>query len=302
MNIQSMLPRISAVLLLGFSIAIAQAQENEFPPLLIKNYKVDSCIIYKLVEGDSVPVKQVVNKVVFNAEGLISDYYTISQYEEDEVKHKVHEYVNGKPVLTTAYGYDIVPIETRFIYKGGVLVQQIISGSDPREYVVFVDNEGRLLERIGKAALPEYDSITGEPTGKVVWNEVEEYLYKYNKYKKITEETFNFYGNESHRSVYDYGPSGNAPMQKKTIYRHGNKTPDTEIIYTYTPNNLIASQQMIFLEDNFSETLHYEYYFAGGNNNQEMKQAPVFTPPPPPKMPKGKGSNVKDYKNPSYQR
>lgn len=276
------------------------AQENEFIPLLIKNLKVDSCIVYRMVDTDSGEVRQVVNKAIFNVDGQISDYYTMPEYEEDEVRHKVYTYINGKPVLITAFGYNDIPIETKFIYKGGVLVQQTVSGFDPRDYVVFVDNEGRMLEKIGNTTVPEYDSITGDPTGKMIWTQVEEYLYKYNRFKKLVEETFNFYGKESYRAEYDYGPSGNANLQRKTIYRYGNKTPDTEIHYTYLPNNLLEKQQYVFLEDNFSETLFYEYYFAGGKEGQAGKGTPAFTPPPPPKMPKGKGGKVKDYKNPSF--
>jgi hypothetical protein len=157
--------------------------------------------------------------------------------------------------------------------------------------------------KTGKTAFPEVDSITGETTGKMIWTKIEEYEYKYNKYKKVAEEIFTLYGQESYRANFDYGPSGNMPLQKKLIYRYGNKQPDTEIIFTYLPNNLVATQQIAQMEDGFTETLEYEYFFAAPPKVEKGKPAPTpggFVPPPPSKMPKGKGDKVKDYKTPNW--
>jgi hypothetical protein len=115
----------------------------------------------------------------------------------------------------------------------------------------------------------------------------------------VTQEIFNFYGKEAYKALYDYGPSGSAPLQKKIIYRYESKTPDTEITYTYTPQSLIATQQTVQLEDGYTETLEYEYFFANKPAVKGKATPGTFTPPPPPKMPKGKGDKVKDYKNPN---
>jgi len=291
-----------AIILMAFTF-VSFSQENEFQSMYIKNLHVDSCIIFKMVEGDSIPVKQVVNKVIFNAEGLVKAYYIMPEYEDADTVIKVYEYVTNKPVLKTTYGKDVEPIETQYIYQNGILVQELISGAEPRDYDIFVDNEGRMLEKNGKTAFPEIDSVTGESTGKMVWQAIDAYEYKYNKYKKVSEEIFNFYGQESYRAIYDYGPAGNMPLQKKTIYRYGNKVPDTEVLFTYTSNNLIASQEYRELEEGTSSLLEYEYFYAAPPAGTKVNPATPtgFTPPPPTKLPKGKGNEkVKDYKNPNW--
>lgn len=261
----------ATILLSTLSVSAATSYLDIIDARFIKYHNIDTC--KKLVEEeDSVGnmVKRVSEIHLFYPSGLTAVSYKIPEYEDEDTVVTVYEYANGLLMASQKMAPGRDTVLTEYFYKNGMLYGKVVTAFDRKEYEVYTNSDGLVLSMIGKTMVPKIDSLTGEPTGENFMGKIEEYEYRYNRYKKVTKEVFTYYDKEYYTKVNDYGPVGNGPLMSQTVFKFGNSSPDTKIVYTYGDNNLPLVEETSELPAGAVSKVYFEYH--------TRQAAPVVVP------------------------
>lgn len=248
------------ILLLSLGIiAKASNPASLFDPKLVQYYKVDTCKVYLQEPGD--PLKILTFIYVFNSDGLVTRKMKVPQEENGDTIVTSYQYVSGLLVQELTEGEGRTPQEVLYSYRGRTLVKKVVKYYDTKEYEVFSDDEGMVLGMVGYGMVSELDSLTAEPTGNMVVGKIDEYEFRYNRFKKLTREVYLYNYQEFYQTVFDYGPNGNQPLLSKVTYKMGSKVPDGTVTYTYGGNGLVSQEQSKDGETQSVTTISYEYIY-----------------------------------------
>jgi hypothetical protein len=248
------------LLMLSFGvIAKASNPASLFDPKLVQYYKVDTCKVYLQEPGD--PAKVLTFIYVFNSDGLATQKLKVPYEEGGDTIITNYQYVSGLLVQELTEGEGRTPQEVLYSYRGRVPVKKVVKYFDTKEYEIFSDEEGMMLGMIGYGMVPEIDSLTAEPTGNTVVGKIDEYEYRYNRFKKLTREVYLYNYQEFYQIVFDYGPNGNQPLMSKVVYKMGNKVPDATVTYSYGGNSLVSKESSKDGETQSVSTTTYEYIY-----------------------------------------
>jgi hypothetical protein len=262
--------------------ANAHSSSEAFDPKIIQFYKVDSCKVYVREPGDHAPLLTYI--YVFNPDGTIHRKMKLPFYDDEDTLVTTFDYVNGLLVRALTLQEGRTPQEILYAYRGRVPVRKVVKFYDTKDYEIFTDDEGTILSMVGSGLIPEKDSITGEPTGKSVVGQLDEYEFRYNRFKKKTKEVYYYMYQEYSQSVYDYGPNGNQPLLSKTIYKMGNKVPDLTIHYTYGGNSLLLKEESKDGATQGITVTEYEYIYHPSSMMHQpapvLKSGPSLSPVP----------------------
>jgi hypothetical protein len=257
----------------------AQEPFTIFDPNLIKYYKVDSCVIRLTEVAFGEIEKRVAEKYIFDKMGNATQKIIYSAYEDEAPTIIDYEYnMNGQLIKSTTNRPDREPIITLYSYRGKFMVGKKVNLPEEREYEIYITDQGLKLGMIGRSLIEEKDTLSGEPTGRRIMGNIEEYEYKYNRYNKMTREIFYYYGNEFHNKEFDYGPNGNAPLMSMKMYRNGSRQAESVTVYTYAGNSLLQREELTDLMTGDKRTLDYEYFYAPSspmNNQPKMPETPT---------------------------
>lgn len=249
-----------------------------FDPNLIKYYKVDSCVVHMTISGGDVLEKRDSDIYYFDGMGNVTKHVKLSAYEDEPPTITTFEYnMNGLLIKSEMQRPEMEPIITLYGWRGKIMAGKKVNLPEEREYEIYSTDEGLKLGMVGRSLIPEKDSLTDEPTGRMIMGTVEEYEYRYNRFNKMTREVFYYYGAEFHSKEFDYGPNGNAPVLSMKMYRNGSRVPDYITTYTYAGNSLLQREDSSDPSTGEVTTLVYEYFFA--------PTSPMNNQPKPPGTP-----------------
>lgn len=242
----------------GQSINILQ----KFDPRLIKYYKVDTCRIYENVNNGQQTIQYLRKAFLFDANGNISQEIEFGQSEFDGHTIIKYEYnssnlISRKIVLRPERD----PIEYTYYNDGIKWKSMVTTYPFQKEYTVQTNDQGLVLGILGKAMVPEKDSITDEPTGREVFGVLEEYEYRYNRHNKISKENYYYLGRLVRTITYQYSPNGYSPPLSMSAYKDDSKFPETTTTFTYDPTGFILLEVLKDNETGYTNTLEYEYAY-----------------------------------------
>jgi hypothetical protein len=269
------------ILMLSFGgMAEASNPADLFDPKLVQYYKVDTCKVYMQEPGD--PAKILTFVYVFNSDGLTTQKLKVPQDEDGDTIVTNYQYVSGLLVQELTEGAGRTPQEVLYSYRGRVPVKKVVKYYDTKEYEIFSDEEGMILGMVGYGMVSEIDSLTAEPTGNMVVGKIDEYEFRYNRFKKLTREVYLYNYQEFYQIVFDYGPNGNQPLMSKVTYKMGSKVPDATVTYSYGGNSLVSREESKDGETQSVTTISYEYIYNPASIMMQpaptLKSGPSLSP------------------------
>jgi hypothetical protein len=249
------------IIISSISVKAATTYLDFMDARFIKYYNIDTCKIL-VEEEDSVGnmVKRVSEIHVFYPSGQAAVSYKIPEFEDEDTVVTLYEYANGLLMASQRMAPGRDTVLTEYFYKNGMLYGKVVTAFDRKEYEIYTNSDGLVLSMIGKTMIPKIDSLTGEPTGENFMGKIEEYEYRYNRFRKVTKEVFTYYDKEYYTKVNDYGPAGNGPLLSQSVYKFGSSTPDTKIVYTYGENNLPSKEETTELPAGAVSNVYFEYH------------------------------------------
>jgi hypothetical protein len=242
----------------GQSISIL----SKFDPRLIKYYKVDTCRVYENVSNGQQTVQYLKKAYLFDANGNISQEIEFGQSEFDghtitKYEYNANNLISRKIVMRV----DRDPIEYTYYNVGNKWTSMVTTYPFQKEYTVQTNDQGLVLGILGKAMIPEKDSITDEPTGKEIFGVMEEYEYRYNRHSKISKENYYYQGRIVRTITYQYTPNGYSPPISMSYFKEESTLPETTTTFTYDPTGFLLMEIMKDNVTGYTNTLEYEYAY-----------------------------------------
>ncbi|MCO5234128.1 MAG: hypothetical protein LC105_13170 [Chitinophagales bacterium] len=242
---------------------------------------MDTCRVYENV-SDGTQTTQYLRKIyLFNGLGNIAqevefgvneyDGHTIIKYE-----YNSNGLISRKQILRPERD----PIEYIYYNSGNKWLKMSTIYPYPKDYEIQSNEQGLILGILGKAMVPERDSLTGELTGKEIYGTMEEYEYRYNRFYKVVKETYYYLGRDIHTITYQYPPNGYGLPLSMSYFKEDSKTPEYTIIYTYDPHGFLHMEVNKDITTGYTNTLEYEYSYHYDSpiheQQPEMKKGQQF--------------------------
>ncbi|MCO5230254.1 MAG: hypothetical protein M9958_03765 [Chitinophagales bacterium] len=248
---------------------------------LVKYYKLDTCRVYENVSNGTQTTQYLRKLYLFNNQGNIAQEVEFGANEYDGhtvIKYEYNSYglITRKQVLRP----DREPIEYTYYNAGNKWLRMSMVYPYPKDFEVQANDQGLILGIIGKAMVPERDSLTGEFTGKEIYGAMDEYEYRYNRFYKVVKETYYYLGRDVHTITYQYPTNGFGSPISKSYFKEDSKIPEYTVIYTYDSHGFLHTEVTKETDSGYTNTLEYEYSFAWDSpiNEQqpEMKKGQQF--------------------------
>jgi|GEM_PF-4514419 len=266
-------------------LSYARAQAVDLVPLfdtkLTKYYKVDTCRMYENVSSDGKTIQYLRKVYLFNKEGLVTQEIEFGQ--SDYEGHTITKYdynANGQVITRQVLKPDREPVVTNYTYQDNRWTGMTVTYPFIKEYEVQSTDQGLVLGIIGRAMIQEQDSLTGEPTGREIMGNIEEYEFRYNRHYKVVKESFYYYGRDYHVKTYEYPPNGYGPPVSMSFFKPFEKNPEYKTIYTYDGRGFRIMEVTNDMVSGYKTTLEYEYAFAPDSpvhdKAPEVKQGQQF--------------------------
>lgn len=233
-------PKLSKNLTSDESLSSVYAQNvlKTYEPY--RKAKVKTQTVYRVDENDSKTLLQI---SYFDTEGKT----TKSEDWNDEGKIEVNYFYNNSLLQRrTVTGLNLDDYTVNYEYdKKGQLIRQTIDGAEARIYTFIYNEKGYIIEMNGQSAVPEGDTL--------VWQQTEQYKYKYDENNNQTSYIFEMYGEEYFKTTSTY----NTQNQRinSTEYLYGEVSFSTT--YEYNKEGLPLKETFTDADNH----LIYEYEF-----------------------------------------